>query len=59
MAREMFQIYTVQTTGKCICENFPPSLHDLIITADVEQPLYLCETVPLSLHNLIIISHVK
>ena len=37
MAGENFQIYTVQITGKCICETFPPSLHDLIIRPHVKQ----------------------
>ena len=37
MARENFQIYTVQITGKCICETFPPFLHDLIIRLYVKQ----------------------
>ena len=37
MAGEIFQIYTVQITGKCICETFPPSLHDLIIRPYVKQ----------------------
>ena len=37
MAGEIFQIYTVQITGRCICENFPPSLHDLIIRPYVKQ----------------------
>ena len=37
MASENFQIYTVQITGKCICETFPPSLHDLIIRHHVKQ----------------------
>ena len=32
MPGENFQIYTVQITGKWICETFPPSLHDLIIS---------------------------
>ena len=39
MAGENFQIYTVQITGKWICETFPPSLHDLIIKSHVKQPL--------------------
>ena len=34
---ENFQIYTVQITEKCICETFPPSLHDLIIRPHVKQ----------------------
>ena len=38
MARENFQIYAVQVTGKCICETFPPSFHDLIIRPHVKQP---------------------
>ena len=31
MTRENFQIYTIQTTGKYICETFPPFLHDLVL----------------------------
>ena len=31
MARENCQIYTIQITGKCICETCSPSLHDLIL----------------------------
>ena len=44
MAREIFQIYTVQITSKCICETFPPSLHDLIIEPYVTPPppSYIC-----------------
>ena len=34
-----FEIYSVQITGKCICETFPPPLHDLIIRPHVKQPL--------------------
>ena len=37
MARANFQIYTAQITGKCICETFPPLLHDLIIRPQVKQ----------------------
>ena len=37
MARENFQIYTVQITGKYIYETFPPSLHDLVIRPHVKQ----------------------
>ena len=37
MARANFQIYTVQITGKCICETFPSLLHDLIIRPHVKQ----------------------
>ena len=37
MTREYFQIYTVQITGKYICETFPSSLHDLIIRPHVKQ----------------------
>ena len=37
MAREIFQIHTVQITGKFIYETFPPSLHDLIIRPHVKQ----------------------
>ena len=37
MAGEYFQIHTVQITAKCICETFPPSLHDLIIRPYVKE----------------------
>ena len=37
MAEEYFQIHTVQITGKCIRETFPPALHDLIIRPYVKQ----------------------
>ena len=37
MAGESFQSCTVQVTGKCICETFPPSLHDLIIRPYVKK----------------------
>ena len=37
MAEEIFQIYTVQITGKYIWETFPPFLHDLIIRPYVKQ----------------------
>ena len=40
MAGENFQIYTVQITGKCIYETFPPSLYDLIIRTYVKQSLH-------------------
>ena len=39
MAREIFQIYSVQVIGKSICETFFPSFHDLIINPHVKQPL--------------------
>ena len=38
MAGENLQIYSVHVTGKCICETFPPSLHDLIISPHVKHP---------------------
>ena len=38
MAGENSQIYSVQITGKCICETFPPPLHDLIIGPHVKHP---------------------
>ena len=38
MAGEIFQIYTVQITGGCLCENLPLSFHDLIIRPYVKQP---------------------
>ena len=38
MAGEKLQTYTVQITGKCVCENFPRSLHDLIIRPYVKHP---------------------
>ena len=37
MVGENFQIYSVQITGKCICETFPPSLHDQIIRPHEKQ----------------------
>ena len=37
MAGKIFQIYTVQITGKCIWESFSPSLYDLIIRPYVKQ----------------------
>ena len=39
MARENFQIYSVQVIGKCICETFFLSFHDLIINPHVKQAL--------------------
>ena len=39
MAGEIFQIYSVQVIGKCICEFFLPSFDDLIINPHVKQPL--------------------
>ena len=39
MAGEIFQIYSVQVIGKCICEIFFPSFDDLIINPHVKQPL--------------------
>ena len=37
MDGENFQIHTVQITGKCICETFPPSLHDMVTRPHVKQ----------------------
>ena len=37
MAKENFRIYNVQTIGKCICETFPPLLHDLIIRSHLKH----------------------
>ena len=37
MVGEKFQIYSVQITGKCICETFPPPLYVLIIRPHVNN----------------------
>ena len=51
MARENFQIYTVQITGKYIYETFPPSLHDLIIRPHVKQSSHKFAQKSLFLHE--------
>ena len=52
MAGENFQIYTVQITGKCICETFPPSLYDLIIGPHVKKsPINLPKNVCSPMEN--------
>ena len=33
--------FSVQIIEKCICETFPPPLHDLIISPHVKQPIII------------------
>ena len=42
MTGEIYQIYSVQITGKCICETFPPPLRELIISPHVKDSPEIC-----------------
>ena len=52
MAGENFQIYSLQITGKCLCETFPPPLHDLTIRPPVKQsPINLSKKICSSMES--------
>ena len=52
MTGKKFQIYSIQSTGKCFCETFPPPLHYLIISPNVKHlPINLPEKVCSSLEK--------